>query len=67
MPPVKKSDNNKVEIILTDSKPMKGVVKFTTEERPVAITNIYLGRDYLQSLGNPDSVKVTIEPHDPEA
>jgi hypothetical protein len=67
VPAAKKSDNNKVEVVLSDSKPMKGVVKFTTDDRPVAITNIYLSRESLQKLGNPDAVKVTIEPHDPEA
>lgn len=66
MPPAKKV-SNKIEVILPDSKPMKGSVKFTTEERPVAITNIYLNRDGLQKLGNPNALKVTIEPHDQES
>ena len=64
MPQAKKSTNNKVEVVLADSKPMKGSVKFTTEERPVPITNIYLSREGLQRIGNPDAVKVTIEPYD---
>lgn len=67
MPQAKKSDNSKLEVTLPDSKPMKGSVKFTTEERPVAVTNIYLSREGLQKLGNPDGVKVTIEPLTHEA
>jgi hypothetical protein len=54
----------KVEVVLPNGKPMKGVVKFTTEDRPVPVTNVYLVREFLQKLGNPDAIKVTIEPAD---
>jgi len=65
VPPAKKSANHTIEVILPDSKPLKGVVKFTTEQRPVEVTNIYLSRQGLQKLGNPDGLKVTIEPYNP--
>lgn len=67
--PAKKKDSGgakqgvKVEVILDVPDAKKGSVKFTTEARPAAITNIYLSKEAHVALGSPEAVKVTIEPH----
>lgn len=53
----------KIEVILDVPDAKKGSIKFTTEERPVAITNVYLSREAYVTLGSPTALKVTIEPH----
>jgi len=68
MPPAKTRNNGakvaKLEVVLPDIDAKKSVVKFTTEERPVELTNIYLGVGGYRLLGNPKAIKVTIEPYD---
>ena len=43
---------------------MRHQVADPTEERPVELTNIYLGVGGYRLLGNPKAIKVTIEPYD---
>ena len=61
MPQPRAKQQPKVEVILDQQDAKKGSVKFYTDERPVAVTNIYLGKGYLKDLGNPGKLKITIE------
>lgn len=62
-----KTAKAKIEVILPDMTAKKNSVRFETGERPAAVTNIYLSREGLMQLGNPEAIKITIEAHDPEA
>jgi len=52
-----------IEVILDKTDPKKGSVKFYTDERPVALTNVYLSKADYVKLGSPTALKVTIEAH----
>lgn len=54
----------KLEVILPTAQAKKHSVKFETDEKGAAVTNIYLGLDGLRQLNNPSAVKVTIEAHE---
>jgi hypothetical protein len=62
MPATKKAP--KLEVILPTAKAMKHVVKFDTDEKGVALTNVYIGLDGMRQLNNPRDVKVTIEAYE---
>jgi carotenoid cleavage dioxygenase-like enzyme len=47
-----------------DGQAMKHVVKFDTDEKGVALTNVYIGLDGMRQLNNPSAVKVTIEAYE---
>lgn len=50
-----------VKVTLTDPKPKKSVTRFDCEEDDAALTSVYVSKDALAKLGDPDSIVVTIE------
>lgn len=55
---------NSFASILSDAEPKKHSVRYNAaqEETDAVCTSIYVNRSVIESLGNPDSIKVTIEP-----
>lgn len=63
MAPARKASAPKtVEVILSDPKAKKSVTRFDASDDGAALSNAYISNDALKALGNPDSVKITIEP-----
>lgn len=60
MPPAKRS--KKIEVTLDQIDPKKSSVKFLTDSRPVAFSNLYLDKGAWAEIGSPEKIKVTIEP-----
>lgn len=55
----------KIEVKLEVMSPKKHSVRYETEARPVAITNVYLSAAAYTDLGSPNGLKITIEPLTP--
>jgi hypothetical protein len=51
----------KVTVVLNDPQPKKSVVRFDCADDDAALSNVYIAKAAMEMLGNPDSVKVTIE------
>jgi len=51
-----------MKVILKKDKETKNTFRFQGETEETAYLNIYLSKDEVQTLGNPERIKVTIEP-----
>ena len=50
-----------MEVILRRDKETKNTIRFQGETEDTAYLNIYLLKSEVQTLGNPERIKVTIE------
>jgi hypothetical protein len=51
----------KVTVTMTDPQEKKAVVRYNNEVDNAALASIYISKDALKIIGNPSSVKITIE------
>lgn len=51
-----------VKVLLPFSDPKKKVVKFETDRDDQAIKNVYVSKESLKALGDPDGIEVIIRP-----
>lgn len=51
----------KVVATLDTKSPKKSVVRFDGSDNEDALTTIYVGKEAVSKLGDPDAIKVTIE------
>lgn len=58
---VKKANSGSVEVILSDLDEKKHVAKYTNESKDAALSSVYISNAAFKALGNPKSIKVTIE------
>jgi hypothetical protein len=56
-----KKSASKIVVTLGDAKPKKSVTRFDAANEKDALQNAYISNDALKKLGDPSSVKVTIE------
>lgn len=49
-------------VILAKDRETKNTVRFSTADEGVAVSTLYVGKEAVAELGDPDSVKVTVEP-----
>lgn len=53
--------HKEVTVIMDDPAEKKSVVRFNNTDDDAAIASIYISKNAIKALGNPDSVKITIE------
>ena len=51
-----------MEVILERNKETKNTIRFQGETEDTQYLNIYLPKDEVAEMGNPDRLKLTIEP-----
>lgn len=51
----------KVTVVLTDPQPKKSVTRYDCDKDGAAMRTAYVDKDAIAKLGNPDSIRVTIE------
>ena len=51
----------KVTVVMDTKSPKKRVVRFETDDENAAVSNVYVSNDAVKKLGDPDSIKITIE------
>jgi len=56
-----KSDKKRVTVVLSDPQEKKAVVRYDASADDAAISNAYITKVALKKLGNPSSVRITIE------
>jgi len=49
-----------VKVTLSDPKAKKSVTRFDSSDEKAALSNVYVSNEALKTLGNPDSIVVTI-------
>lgn len=58
---VKKANSKAVTVILSEPDEKKHVVKLSSDEDGAAMSSAYITKAAMKELGNPGSVKITIE------
>ena len=58
-----KKQNDKIEVILGDPQPKKHVTRFddVTKRPDSPLRSVYIDNQVLDTLGNPEQVRITIE------
>lgn len=56
-----KKDSSKVSVTLGSPQVKKNVTRFDSDDTDAALASVYVSKAALTKLGNPDSIKVTIE------
>ena len=57
----KKSTSTSIVVELGDPSPKKHVTRYDADEPDAALSSVYVNKAALAKIGNPDSIRVTIE------